>query len=175
MSEQGESKTEILEQSFQLMRKVYEEMNASAESINTRSGITLALLGAFLTTADLKPWSFYRPPYQVDWPLWLILNVLSLISMSLFAAGVSVIYLGYKTKQQDSPYDLESLAQQKEENGNAVPYAKLDVFYKQQMSNTKAAVDAYRKTLDEKARRFNAGLAMALVAIGLAVVGKLIK
>lgn len=51
----------ILEQSLDLVKKLYDEIDASAQSINTRAGIVLGLIASSLTASDFSTWDFSSP------------------------------------------------------------------------------------------------------------------
>lgn len=166
---------EIREQSFQLMRKAYEEANASFESINIRCGVALAFIGTVVSTSDFEIWVFNRPLYSDKWFAWLIVNVLNLVSLCLLICGTAAILYGLVVRISDTPYKMEDLNEQRQmgvKDQNV--YTCLDRFYRQQMANTKDAFDKLQKALEVKAACFNIGVTMVLFAIGLVIFSKLV-
>lgn len=166
---------EILEQSFQLMRKAYEEANANFESVNVRCGVALALIGTAVSTANFEIWVFTKPPYSDKWFTWLISDILNLTSLCLLISGTAAILYGLQVKKHDTPYKMEDLNNQSQsgvENGDV--YIRLDCFYRQQMANTKDSFDKLQRSLEVKAACFNIGVTMVLFAIGLVILGRLI-
>lgn len=165
---------QILEESLLLTQKAYEETRASIESLNTRSGIALALVGTAVSAAGFEVWNFYRPSYSEDWPKWLVLDILNMASLGMFLAGAATISAGLFARARTTPYAIKSLNDQAVEEGKVDIYAHLELFYREQIANTVDTLKELKPVLKRKGDCFNYGLTLSLVSLVLVIFSKLL-
>lgn len=174
----AEKSAEIRLESFHLLQKSYDDIRASIESLNTRAGVALALVGSAVTAADLEVWTFKRPPYFEPWPLWLISNCLNLFSLALFVVGTVHLVYSLVAKKRGLPISAKTLANQSEvlEIGGKDKdiFRNTDLFYGVQSKKLEVSIGELIAVVDKKAKYFNCGISLILVALFLVIFAKLI-
>ena len=167
--------SEIRRESFVLLQKAYNEHRASVESLNTRSGIALALVGSAVTAANLELWRFHRPPYSPGWSLWLISDIANLVSLFAFALGTVIVLHGLYARARHTPYNTHALNQLGNDTDEAEDFKNLESFHRLQMSKTYQAHEELAKLTKLKADCFNRGITLVFTSLTLIIFSRLIR
>ena len=183
----------ILEQSLELVKKLYDELDASAESINVRAGIVLGLIASALTASNFATWSFTFPLlpqrcrelflhqglHTLSWVTTCaptLRNVLIASSLLSFIVGTWLVAKALLTRISKLPYNLEALQNQKYSEGqaNQEVFTSLRAFYGKQLDNFVESIYENRPVINRKGINFNWGIFCILVALGLIILSKIL-
>lgn len=165
----------ILEQSLELVKKLYDEIDASADSINTRAGIVLGLIASALTASNFSTWSFSSPFFSPKC-LHLLDNLLNLGSLGLFVVGTYLIAAALLTKRLTSPYNLDSLQTQfySDKEVDKAVYTNIEKFHGRQLDNFADSIRKNASVIEAKGSKFNCGIRAILISLALVIFSKLV-
>lgn len=166
----------ILDQSFELVKKLYDELDSSAESINTRAGITLGLIASALTASDFSTWSFSVPFFSPK-SSELVENVVGAVSLILFISGTWFITRSLLTKRLTSPYNLSSLQLQRysgKKEGDENVFKSIKEFQGKQIDNFVASIELNKAVVELKGANFNRGIWLLLCSLALVVMSRIV-
>lgn len=147
-----------LEPAFQLMLFAYQEYDASHKSLLTRAGVGLGFAAAALVgTSSLWP--------RTSTEALAVWGLIALLGAAFLGAGVIFLAVSLLTDVAVAGFSTQELL--------ATDWKRTAVdFYLQQLSNLKQGIENSSKRLDCRARRFDVGVASALIGLLLLMVSK---